>query len=153
MIYETKQAYSEVCAVLDNMPNEYVSKIPKKIIDLFQAEKLKDYKPSINTSNPLDKSYLSKKTMVLIAMLNYYYWCPNKEVKDELYKMYLNNNEKYEKEIAEMYDTDNLFKNGKVEKVEEQDEEQKVSLVKYNEGNFITRLFNRIKRFFSRNKE
>lgn len=45
------------------------------------------------------KSYLSKKTMVLIAMLNYYYWCPN---KDDLYKMYLNNNEKYEKEIAEM---------------------------------------------------
>lgn len=153
MTYETKQAYSEVCAVLDNMPNEYVSKIPKKIIDLFQAEKLKDYKPSINTYNPLDKSYLSKKTMVLIAMLNYYYWCPNKEVKDELYKMYLNNNEKYEKEIAEMYDTDNLFKNGKVEKVEEQDEEQEVSLVKYNEGKFITRLFNRIKRFFSRNKE
>ena len=153
MTYETKQAYSEVCAVLDNMPNEYVSKIPKKIIDLFQSEKLKDYKPSINTSNPLDKSYLSKKTMVLIAMLNYYYWCPNKEVKDELYKMYLNNNEKYEKEIAEMYDTNNLFKNSKAEKVAEQDEEQEVALVKYNEGNFLTRLFNRIKRFFSRNKE
>ncbi len=153
MTYETKQAYSEVCAVLDNMPNEYVSKIPKKIIDLFQSEKLKDYKPNINISNPLDKNYLGKKTMVLIAMLNYYYWCPNKEVKDELYKMYLNNNEKYEKEIAEMYDTNNLFKNSKAEKVEEQDEEQEVALVKYNEGNFLTRLFNRIKRFFSRNKE
>lgn len=153
MTYETKQAYSEVCAVLDNMPNEYVSKIPKKIIDLFQAEKLKDYKPNINTSNPLDKNYLGKKTMVLIAMLNYYYWCPNKEIKDDLYKMYLNNNEKYEKEIAEMYDTNNLFKNSKAKKVAEQDEEQEVALVKYNEGNFLTRLFNRIKRFFSRNKE
>ena len=153
MTYETKQAYSEVCAVLDNMPNEYVSKIPKKIIDLFQAEKLKDYKPNINTSNPLDKNYLGKKTMVLIAMLNYDYWCPNKEIKDDLYKMYLNNNEKYEKEIAEMYDTNNLFKNSKAKKVAEQDEEQEVALVKYNEGNFLTRLFNRIKRFFSRNKE
>lgn len=30
MTYETKQAYSEVCAVLENMPNEYISKIPKK---------------------------------------------------------------------------------------------------------------------------
>ena len=122
-------------------------------MDLFQAEKLKDYKPSINTSNQLDKSYLSKKTMILIAMLNYYYWCPNKEVKDELYKMYLNNNEKYEKEIAEMYDTNNLFKNSKVDKVAKQKENQEVSLVKYNEGNFITKLFNRIKKFFSRNKE
>ena len=154
MTYETKQAYSEVCAVLDNMPNEYVSKIPQKIIDLLQTEKLKDYKPNINMSNPLDKNNLSKKTMVLIAMLNYYYWCPNKEIKNELYKMYLNNNEKYEKEIAEMYDTNNLFKNDKVEKVTEQKEEQQeVSLVKYNEGNFLTRLLNRVKRFFSKNKE
>ena len=35
MTYETKQAYSEVCAVLENMPNEYISKIPKKIIKLL----------------------------------------------------------------------------------------------------------------------
>ena len=40
MTYETKQAYSEVCAVLENMPNEYISKIPKKIIKLFETERL-----------------------------------------------------------------------------------------------------------------
>ena len=27
MTYETRQAYSEVCVVLDYMPNEYISKI------------------------------------------------------------------------------------------------------------------------------
>lgn len=145
MTYETKQAYSEVCAVLDNMPNEYVSKIPKKIIDLFQTEKIKDYKPNINMSNPLDKKYLSKKTMVLIAMLNYYYWCPNKKVKDELYKMYLNNNEKYEKEIAEKYNTNNLFKNNSNEKIIEQNEEKEVALVEYKEN-----IFKRILGFFKK---
>lgn len=73
MTYETRKAYSEICIVLEYMPNEYVAKIPKKIIKLFQTEKLKNYEVNINKSNPLDKNYLSKKTMVLIAMLNYQY--------------------------------------------------------------------------------
>ena len=80
MTFETRQAYSEVCAVLEYMPDEYVKKIPEKIIKLFQSEKLEDYEVNINKSNPLDKNYLSPKTMVLIAMLNYQYWCPNKKV-------------------------------------------------------------------------
>lgn len=91
MTFETRQAYTELCAVLEYMPNEYVKKVPKKIIKLFQSEKLENYKPNINKLNPLDKNYLSKKTMVLIAMLNYQYWCPNKKVKDDLYKTYLSN--------------------------------------------------------------
>lgn len=71
MTYETKQAYSEVCTVLENMPNEYVSKIPKKIIELFKTERLANYEPNISKLNPLDKNNLSKKAMVIIAMLNY----------------------------------------------------------------------------------
>ena len=101
MTYETRQAYSEICTVLEYMPNEYVKKIPKKVIELFQTEKLENYEVNINRTNPLDKNYLSKKTMVLIAMLNYQYWCPNKKVKDQLYKQYLSNNESYRKEMKD----------------------------------------------------
>lgn len=146
MTYETRQAYAEICAVLEYMPNEYVIKIPEKIIKLFQTEKLENYEPNINKSNPLDKNYLSKKTMVLIAMLNYQYWCPNKKVKDELYKQYLSNNHKYEKEIQGKYNTDNLFKNKKTEKIETQEEIQ--ALVEYKEKNFIQKLFDKIKSVF-----
>ena len=148
MTYETKKAYSEVCEVLENMPNEYVNRIPKRIIDLFQMEKLKDYEVNIDKSNPLDKNNLSQKTMVLIAMLNYYYWCPNKKLKDELYKMYLDNNEKYEKEKIEKYNPNNIFEDSKNEKSIEQNEDSNVALIKYNENNFIIRLFNKIKNFF-----
>ena len=97
MTYETKQAYSEICIVLENMPNEYVSKIPKKVIELFQNERLENYESNINKLNPLDKNNLSKKAMVIIAMLNYQYWCPNKKVKEQLYKQYLSNNDSYQK--------------------------------------------------------
>jgi len=148
MTFETRQAYSEVYAVLQYMPDEYIKKIPKKIIKLFQSEKLEDYEVNINKSNPLDKNYLSKKTMVLIAMLNYQYWCPNKKVKNELYKQYLSNNEKYENEIREKYNTDNLFKNKKIKEIEIKEEPQE--LVEYKEKSFIQKIWNKIKSVFKR---
>lgn len=113
MTYETRQAYTELCAVLKYMPNEYVKEIPKKIIKLFQSERLENYEPNINELNPLDKNYLSRKTMVLIAMLNYQYWCPNRKIKKDLYKRYLSNNDEYQKEIEEKYSLDKLLKKQK----------------------------------------
>ena len=146
MTYETKQAYSEVCAVLENMPNEYISKIPQKIIKLFETEKLANYEPNINKSNPLDKNMLSKKAMVLIAMLNYQYWCPNKKVKDDLYKIYLSNNDKYQREIEKKYSVDNLFKN-KNNITQVYNEIENVAMVEYKESIF-RRIINKIKNIF-----
>lgn len=152
MTYETRKAYSEICTVLEYMPNEYVAKIPEKIIKLFQTEKLENYEVNINKSNPLDKNYLSKKTMVLIAMLNYQYWCPNKRVKDTLYKTYLANNEKYQKELEEKYSVDNLFKNKKNAAQIEQKEES-VAMAEYKESLF-SKILNKIKQMlFKRNKK
>ena len=146
MTYETRQAYSEVCVVLDYMPNEYISKIPKKIIKLFKDERLENYEPNINKSNPLDKNYLSKKTIVLIAMLNYQYWCPNKKIKDELYKKYVENNKNYQKEIEEKYNINSLFKNKRnIEQVQQQ--EENVAMVEYKETIF-RKIINKIKEIF-----
>lgn len=146
MTYETKQAYSEVCAVLENMPNEYISKIPKKIIKLFETERLANYESNINKSNPLDKNNLSKKAMVVIAMLNYQYWCPNKKVKDDLYKTYLSNNDKYQREMEKKYSVDNLFKN-KNNITQVDNEGENVAMVEYKESVF-RRIINKIKNIF-----
>ena len=146
MTYETKQAYSEVFAVLENMPNEYVSKIPKKIVKLFATKRIENYEPNISKLNPLDKNNLSKEAIVIIAMLNYQYWCPNKKVKDELYKQYLSNNENYQKEIEEKYSVDNLFKNKKnVTQIEQK--EESVAMVECKESIF-RKIINKIKRIF-----
>lgn len=155
MTYETKQAYSEVCAVLENMPNEYVSKIPERIINLFKTEKLENFQPNINKSNPLDKNYLSKKAMVLIAMLNYQYWCPNKKVKEDLYNQYLENNKIYKKEIDTRYSVDNLFKSRK-EIIESKNtvdtvKEKELSLIKYEEDKWYKKIFSAIKKLFNKN--
>lgn len=149
MTYETKQAYAEICEVLRCMPDEYVKKIPEKIIKLFQSEKLENYDVNINKSNPLDKNYLSRETMVIIAMLNYQYWCPNKKVKGDLHQMYSSNNEKYQKEIEEKYNPDNLFK--KKEQVEEITENAKCKyLVEYKEETIFRKILRKIKSIFKK---
>lgn len=146
MTFETRQVYSEVCAVLEQMPDEYIKKIPEKIIKLFQSKKLENYQVNINKSNLLDKNYLNRKTIVIIAILNYNYWCPNKIVKNELYKKYLSNNKKYEEEIRKKYKTDNLFTNKKIEFAKA--EKNNYSLVKHKEKSFIQIIWNRIKSIF-----
>ena len=151
MTYEIKQAYSEICTVLEYMPNEYVEKIPKKIINIFQSNKLENYEPKINKENPLDKAYLSKKAMALIAMLNYSYWCPNNKRKEELYKMYLANDKKYEEELREKYNPDNMFKKKEEKAIPIQNEqiEQETAMVEYKESIF-TRIKNWFKGLFKR---
>ena len=150
MTFETRRAYSEVCAVLECMPDEYVKKIPKKIIHLFQTEKLENYEVNINKLNPLDKKCLSQKAMAIIAMLNYQCWFPNQKVKEELYKQYLSNNKKYEDKIKEKYSIDNIFKNKKVEKTVKigKIEVQEIQdLIEYKEKTFIQKIFDKIKSF------
>ena len=151
MTYETRQSYSEICMVLEYMPSEYVKKIPKKVIELFQTEKLENYDVNINKTNPIDKNYLSKKAMIIIAMLNYQYWCPNKKVKDDLYKQYLSNNEKYQKEIEEKYNVDNIFKNRQKLIQDENVNENTISIIEYKES-FFTILFKKIKSLFKKHK-
>ena len=151
MTFETQQAYSEVLAVLQNMPHEYVKKIPEKLINLFEKAKLDNYKVSIDKNNPIDKSKLSRKTMIILSMLNYQYWCPNKKAKDNLYRIYLANNEKYQRAIKEKYNVDDMFKNMQKPIKNDYVKENTVAMVKYKES-FFTKLLNKIKRYFKNTK-
>lgn len=132
MTYETKQAYTEICDILQYMPEEYVKKIPKKLINLFESGKLPNYTSNINKSNFIDKNSLSPKTLTLIAMLNYQYWCPNKKQKDNLFKIYSSNNEKYQRELEEKYNVDKLF-----EKRTKNISQDSVAMIEYKESIFI----------------
>lgn len=135
MTYELRYAYTEVYKVLENMPQEYVNKIPNKIINLLETSKLENYEIDIDKQNPIDRTKLSKQALTILAMLNYQYWCPNSKIKNDLYKNYLSNEEKQNQELQEKYNPDNLFKNKKIDKIEFKEETQ--ALVEYKETSFI----------------
>lgn len=141
------KAYAEVLLILSYMEQKYIDMIPKKLLELFDDEKDKNYQPNINPNISLAEQNLQRKTLALLAMLNLNYWCKDEKEKQELIAIYAENDRKKEEELREKYNPDNLFKKKeKEEKVEEPQES--TALIEYKEEKFFKRLINKIISFF-----
>lgn len=143
------KAYAEVLLILSYMEQKYIDMIPKKLLELFDDEKDKNYQPNINPNISLAEQNLQRKTLTLLAMLNLNYWCEDEKEKQELIAIYTENDRKKEEELREKCNPDNLFKKKeKREKVEEPQES--TALIEYKEEKFFKRLINKIISFFRR---
>ena len=145
------KAYAEVLLILSYMEQKYIDMIPKKLLELFNEEKDKNYQPNINPNISLAEQNLQRKTLALLAMLNLNYWCKDENERKELLKMYSENDKKIEAEMRERYNPDNLFK--KKEKVEQNNEvkEENTEIIEYKEQNIFKKILNRIMKFFKKN--
>ena len=145
------KAYAEVLLILSYMEQKYIDMIPKKLLELFNEEKDPNYQPDINPNTSLAEQNLQRKTLALLAMLNLNYWCKDENEKQEMLKMYSENDKKIEAEMRERYNPDNLFK--KRENVEQNDEvkEECTDIIEYKEQNIFKKILNRIIKFFKRN--
>ena len=144
------KAYTEVLLILSYMEQKYIDMIPKKLLELFNEEKDPNYQPDINPNTSLAEQNLQRKTLALLAMLNLNYWCKDENEKQEMLKMYSENDKKIEAEMRERYNPDNLFK--KREKVEQKDEakEECTEIIEYKEQNIFKRILDRIILFFKK---
>ena len=144
-------SYTEVLLILSYMEQKYVDMIPKKLLELFNEEKDKNYQPNINPNISLAEQNLQRKTLALLAMLNLNYWCKDENEKQEMLKMYSENDKKIEAEMRERYNPDNLFK--KREKVEQNNEakEECTEIIEYKEQNIFKKILNKIMKFFKKN--
>lgn len=144
------KAYAEVLLILAYMEQKYIEMIPKKLLELFNEEKDKNYQPNINPNVSLAEQNLQRKTLALLAMLNLNYWCKDENEKKELLKMYSENDKKIKAEMRERYNPDNLFK--KKEKVEQNNDikQERTELIEYKEKNIFRKILDRIKTFFKK---
>jgi len=145
---ETMETYSEILAILNCMEKEYQEKIPQKLISFFERNSSKDYEFHIDADIPLKEQKLKDKTVSLLAILNLNYWCETEEEKRELIKHYSENEKKYQEELREKYNPDNIFKKHNQEnKIEENNIKNESVLVEYKEPIF-RRFINKIKNIF-----
>ena len=149
MILDTMMAYSEVYEILNLLDKDYKEKVPDKVRTFFKEERLKDYKPEIDTDTPLIDQNLKRETIVLLAILNLNYWCETPEEKQEILDE-LSQNEKEKQDLLEEYNPDNLFKKKPNDVVENEDtiNIQEVSLVEYKKQGLFKRILDKITRFF-----
>ena len=82
------KAYTEVNCLLEYLPQSYIDKLPKKLVELIQKQSNEQYNINIDTNKSLLEQNFSKKTKDLIAVIKYN---PNdifkkKETKTEIPK-------------------------------------------------------------------
>ncbi len=149
-----KDIYSEVYAILNMLGKEYINKLPKDIYNIIKEEKSTEYNPVYETTVALDKQDVKKETISIIAFLHLNYWC-NEDEKIKLRELFDENEDKYQEELKQQEE----------QEVEQEDEEiqddnneieigkEFLSMIVYKEENFAQRIFNKIRKLFSRKKE
>ena len=111
----TKEVYSEVNSFLNLLLEEDRIKIPLKLRKLINDERLKDYNPQYSFEKPIDEQEISDEALAMIALLHINYWCNDNEEKERINNILKNNEDKYQAELREKYNPDNLFKKQKSE--------------------------------------
>lgn len=147
---QTQKAYTEISEVLKFIPKKYTSKIPKQILEVFEREKLENYTVNINKQKPIDKNFLQKETLAIIAMLNLQYWCTDENLKKKLYEQYSKNEQKYQQELSKKYDINNVFEKRKTvitPLANQNNNTENLSLIEQKPSFFKT-IINKIKNFF-----
>jgi hypothetical protein len=98
----------------------------------------------------LEHQNLRRQTIVLLAILNYNYWCDSEEEKEKIHEELITNNEIREKELAEKYNPDNMFKKKNEVKEQTTVDAPNIQLVEYKEQGFIKKLLNKLMRLFKK---
>lgn len=145
------KAYTEVNCLLEYLPQSYIDKLPKKLIELIKKQSDKQYYISIDTNKSLLEQNFSQKTKDLIAVIKYNYWSTDEE-RQKLKKIFYENENKYQKELLKKYNPDDIFKNKESKADITENIETNIQIVEYKENIFI-RIFNKIKNIFRKNKE
>lgn len=143
MNIKTKEIYSEVYQVLNLLGNEYIDKLPKSLLNMLEEKRDINYNPQYIEDIPLNKQNIKKETLAIIALLHLNYWCENEKEDLELKQVLKNNEDKYQQEIRNKYNPENMFIKNKREKIVE----NQVSMIEYKEPLF-KKIISKIKSIF-----
>ena len=143
MTVEYKQSLKELNTILDFMNNEYIEKLPKKLLRFIKENMDISYEDNINQDTPIDKQNLKKDTKILLSLIYRNYWCDEDE-KKKLMEEDANKKREYEKEIYEKYNPDNIFnnKNKVIEDIKINEDEKQLLVPKET---LFKKLINKIK--------
>ena len=135
------QTFSEIYCLLNFFPESYIDKLPKKLLNLIKQNSDSKYFIEVDTTKPLEEQNISKETKNTLVVFKYNYWSDEIEKRNIIEQLNWNEN-KYQEELRERYNPDNLFKNKKttVETVE-----NSVAMIEYKES-----IFTKIKNWFKR---
>ena len=141
-------AITETLHYLKGIRKEDVDKIPKKFMSFLEENASKEYTCNFDYTKPLKELKLLDETKGIIGTICLNYWCETQEQKQKYLKNLNENERKYQEELREKYNPENIFKKVKTEIVEQQEKSlEPVAMVEYKK-NIFKILINKIKSIF-----
>lgn len=143
---ETKlQTFSEIYCLLKFFPESYIEKLPKKLLNLIKQSSNSKYYIEVDNAKPLEEQNISEETKNILIVLKYNYWADEAEKRNIIEQLNRNEN-KYQENLREKYNSNNLFKNKQttVETIQ-----NSVAMIEYKES-FFTKIKNWFKNFLQR---
>ena len=158
MVITTKEMYSEVYGILKALGNKYIDKLPKTVLKVITECKEENYNPEYSMSIPLKEQDINRKSLAMIALLHYNYWCDEEERK-KFKNMLETNEEKHQKEMQEKYSNDKIFNKAttkieeetiseKVDRFVEESNQSTANIVEYKQS-FFNKIIDKIKQCFN----
>lgn len=148
---EFKEAAKEVLDILNHMETKDVDKIPKQFKEFLKKNSSEEYIPKIDYTKSIEETKLKQKTYDLLGVIYLNYWADEEE--KEIFLKKINENEKkYQEQLREKYNPDNIFKSrdNKTEEVRTIGPTNEVALIEYKES-LIKKIINKIRNIFGKN--
>jgi len=139
------EASVEVLDILEHMDSNDLVKVSNKFINFLKENASREYICNLDYSKKLNEMNLKEETRGLLALMYESYWCPE-EKKEELQKKFYENERKYEEELREKYNPDNIFKE-KQKSINDLKDNQ-TQLIEYKET-ILKRILNKIKKILN----
>ncbi len=147
---ECSEAITEVIDILDHMERFYIDKIPEKFKQFLIENKSKDYESKLDHTKKLKDINLKQKTRDILSIMYLTYWS-NPNEKAEFENLLQENEGKYQEELSEKYNPNDIFKKPSQENnsIENIVANETTAMVEYKESIF-KRIINKIKSIFIR---
>ena len=144
-------AMAETLHYLKGISQDDINKIPDNFITFLKNNASQNYECKFDYTRPLKELNLKNETRGLIAMICLNYWCETEDQKNSFIEHLNKNEKKYQEELREEYNIDDIFKKKefipKVEKTTENIDKNKLP-VQAKRENIFKRVFTRIMKIF-----
>jgi len=144
---EYRNSLYEISEILKILDRNLVFKIPKNVIDMIENEKSEDYSFQLDYSKKLSEQKISKTTELFLTALDLKYWC-NEEEKQQISNAMVENEKKYQKELKEKYNPENIFRNRNDSlnnNIQQQETAQSIQMIEYKKESLFKKIVNKLK--------
>ncbi len=104
MANELRRTFCDIDIILNALPEEDRNKVPMKLRKFISENKLENYESEIRIDVPIEEQDIHPDTQAFIGMLYLNYWCKDENEKEELKRIFTENQNRLQKELKEKYE-------------------------------------------------